>query len=216
MTGKEQGLIGHLKTTHPALLAFHFIIHQTVLCGKLNGDFHLLMTEAMKMINYLKCKSALRHRKLRGFLRDINAEYDELLTHNNVRWLSKGNALSRIWQLRKYLLVFLETCGTTAEPYVNMLKADECMANMAFLVDICGHLNALNLKLQGKDKSLVDLHSAVKSFTLQLSFFKSDIQAEMLHFPCLKSLLDEIEHIDVIKGYCDFINKVSDESIGGT
>jgi hypothetical protein len=210
MTGKEKGLLGRLKTSKLKLLAFHCIIHQTVLCGKLNGDFLMLMTDAMKMINYLKSKSAFHHRKLRQFLRDIDAQYDELLTHNNVRWLSKGNALSRIWQLREDLLVFLETCGSSAEMFVNMLKSEERMADMAFLVDICGHLNTLNLKLQGKDKSIVDLHSAVKSFGLQLSLFTSDIRADMLHFPCLKLLRDEREDIDVQR-YCDHINNLSQE-----
>ena len=62
--------------------------------------------------------------KLQQFLSDIDAQYDKLLTHNNVHWLSKGNALIRIWQLREDLLVFLETCGSRAEMFLNMIKSD--------------------------------------------------------------------------------------------
>ena len=212
MTGREQGLVARMKADNSALLAFHCIIHQSVLCGKLSGNFHDLMTNCMKMINYLKAKSALRHRRLREFLRNTDAQYDELLTHNNVRWLSKGNALERIWILRHDLLTFLETCGDSAQVFVDMLKSEESMTNLAFLVDICGHLNKVNLKLQGKDKSIIDMHLAVKSFALQLSLFNNDIQADMLHFPCLKSLAGESEELNnTITGFCDFIDKIKEE-----
>ena len=86
-----------------------------------------------------------------------------------------------------------------------MLKCAEHMADMAFLVDICGHLNALNLKLQGKNKPI-----AVKPFRLQLWLFTSDIRADLLHFPCLKLLRFEREDIDVQR-YCDHIKKLIQE-----
>ena len=108
------------------------------------------------------------------------------------------------------LLVFLETCGSSSETFVNLLTSDEHMADIAFLIDICGHHSALNLKLQGKDKLIANLYSAVKSFHLQLSLFASDIRADSPHFPCLKLLRNEREDIDV-QCYCDHINKLSEE-----
>lgn len=69
MIGKEQGAVTRLKKDIPSILAFHCIIHQTVLCGKLNDRFQDLMSNAMKMINFLKSQSALRHRNLRKFLK---------------------------------------------------------------------------------------------------------------------------------------------------
>ena len=86
-----------------------------------------------------------------------------------------------------------------------MLKSAEHMADMAFQVDICGHLNALNLKLQGTDKPI-----AVKPFRLQLWLFTIDIRADLLHFPCLKLLRVEREDIDVQR-YCDHIKKLIQE-----
>ena len=137
----------------------------------------------MKMINHLKSNSVLRHRKLREFLHETNAKYDDLLTYNNVRWLSKGSSLAKIWELRGELNSFLETCGPTGQPFLDMLRSTEDMANLAFLVDTCGHLNKLNLRLQGKEKSVVELRSSVKSFEMQLDVLKQDLESEMLHFP---------------------------------
>ena len=84
------------------------------------------------------------------------------------------------------------------------------MADTVFLVDICTHLNALNLELQEKEISLVDHHSAVKSFHLQLSLFTNGIWADLLYFPCLKFLRNEKKDNNV-QCNCDHINKLSPE-----
>ena len=45
MVGTQQGLVARLRKDKQSLLAFYCIIHQTVLCGKLNVNFkHLLST----------------------------------------------------------------------------------------------------------------------------------------------------------------------------
>ena len=82
----------------------------------------MFMTDSIKMINYLKSKSGFCYRNYDSFSRDIDAQYDKLLVHKNVRWLSEGNALIRICQIWKDLLAFLETCGSSAEIYFNMLN----------------------------------------------------------------------------------------------
>ena len=79
MVGTQQGFVARVREDKQSLLAFHCIIHQTVLCGKLNVNFQALMINSMKMINHLKSKSALRHSKLTEFLHETNAKYDDLL-----------------------------------------------------------------------------------------------------------------------------------------
>ena len=119
MVGNQQGLVARLRKDKQSLLAFHCIIHQTVLCGKLNGKFQA------PMINHLKSKSTLCPRIFREFLHEANAKYDDLLTYNNVRWLSEGSALARIRELRGELNSFLETCGPTGQPFLYMLRSTE-------------------------------------------------------------------------------------------
>ena len=212
MVGKQQGLVARLKKDVDSLMAFHCIMHQTVLCGKLDGAFQDLMTKSMKMINFLKAQSALRHRNLRAFLEEQDADYQDLLTHNNIRWLSKGNALSRIWSLRKELLSFLTSCtNNAAQTYIAMLSSTADMANLAFLVDICGHLNELNLQLQGKDKTVIELLSSVESFQLKLELFKNDLRSNQFQFETLKSYLAENEDACISDTYIQFIEKLEKE-----
>lgn len=56
----------------------------------------------------------------------------------------------------------------------------------AFVVDITSHLNEPNLKLHGKDNSLCDMMTAVRSFQRKLEVFKEDLQGESAHFPTVQ------------------------------
>ena len=56
----------------------------------------------------------------------------------------------------------------------------------AFFVDIFRHLNKLNLKLQGKHKSLSTCRKAVKAIQAMLQAYKNDLENNKVHFPALK------------------------------
>lgn len=58
--------------------------------------FHLLLIlmECLPWpVNELDCQRYIYHRHFQQFLRNIQAEYGDVLYHNNVRWLSRGSAL---------------------------------------------------------------------------------------------------------------------------
>lgn len=63
------------------------------------------------------------------------------------------------------------------------------MSNVAFLTDIFSHLNALNLQLQGKEKSVVDLVEKLDAFGNKLDLFNADLlSGRLLHFSTLKTV----------------------------
>nr|XP_061838269.1 protein FAM200A-like [Nerophis lumbriciformis] len=143
----------------------------------------------MKLINFLRASSALQHRLLRTFLTEVDAAFDDLLVHNNVRWLSKGRVLERFWAVREELQVFLSQQNSAkAKQFLEFLQNAGKMEAVAFLADITSHLNDLSLKLQGKKNTVCELMSEVRSFQRKLEVFKSDIQEELLHFPKLLEL----------------------------
>ena len=76
---------------------------------------------------------------------------------------------------------------------------------VAFLVDITGHLNELNLKLQGQRNSVCDLMINVCSFQMKLDIFKQDLQGECEHFPQMR---EQIQGERDIPPYVDFIDKL--------
>ncbi|RXN15772.1 zinc finger protein 502-like isoform X2 [Labeo rohita] len=142
----------------------------------------------------------------REFKIEVNATFDDLLLHNNVRWLSKGKVLERFWALWKELETFLlDQKSAKAKLFVDFMKNEEEMEVVAFLTDITSHLNDLNLKLQGKNSTVCDLMSAVRAFQRKLEVFKCDLQQNLLHFP---RLLDQTAGKHHRHNYAEFLEKL--------
>ncbi|XP_063850962.1 general transcription factor II-I repeat domain-containing protein 2A-like [Scylla paramamosain] len=164
------------------------------------------MEKIMKLANFLRASSSLQHRLLRNFLSEVSASYDDLLLHNNVRWLSKGKVLERFWSIRKEVQEFLRSqqSATKANKFLDFLEDEKEMEKTAFLADITFHLNALNVKLQGKNNTVCDIISSVQAFQ-KLELFKNDLWGELHHFPRLSQ-----EHTKGKKGhhYTEFIDKL--------
>ncbi|KAK0147349.1 SCAN domain-containing protein 3 [Merluccius polli] len=97
MIGREKRAVARIKEDNPELISYHCIIHQSVLCSTLSDEH----AEVMKIINFLRASSSYQHRLLKEFLREVEANADDLLLHNNVRWLSKVRVLERFWSIRR-------------------------------------------------------------------------------------------------------------------
>lgn len=122
-------------------IKLHCIIHQQILCAK-HLKYDHVMKPVIKAINYIRSK-ALCHRQFQQF----QAEYGDVVYHNNVRWLSRGSALQRSYSLRKGIGQFLAKKG---QPMLE-LSDPIWLADFGFLVDITQHLNALNTSIQGQN-----------------------------------------------------------------
>ena len=55
------------------------IIHQQALCGKIL-KFNRVMSVVVTVVNHL-CARALKHKTFRAFLKEMNAEYKDLVYH---------------------------------------------------------------------------------------------------------------------------------------
>ncbi|XP_068107468.1 general transcription factor II-I repeat domain-containing protein 2-like [Hyperolius riggenbachi] len=175
-------------------IKLHCIIHQQVLCAKYLKYDHV-MKPVVKTINFIRAK-ALYHRQFKQFLLDIHAEYEDVLYHNDVRWLSRGSALQRFNSLRKEIKEFLETKG---QP-MRELSDPVWLADLGFLVDITSHLNVLNTSLQGKDAAVNQLHSHLKAFGRKLQLFQrhlSQTQANTIHFPALQEIMNSFSQDNI-------------------
>ncbi|MBN3290676.1 SCND3 protein, partial [Polypterus senegalus] len=190
MIGKNKGLVSRIKTVAPKTNALHCIIHQSVLCAKLSGELKEVMEKTMKIINHIRGTSSTQHRLFRKFVLESQASHDDLLLHNDVRWLSKGKALERFVELRAQVVDFLkQSKSKAAADHLRIMQDTLYMCNVAFLTDIFSHLNTLNLQLQGKGKSVVDLVEKLDAFGNKLDLFHADLlSGRLLHFNTLKTV----------------------------
>ena len=113
--------------------------------------------------------------------------------------------IAGFWAIRNQLQQFLSEDNSAKAVGFKQFLADKAKMNtIAFLVDITGHLNELNLQLQGRGHTICDLVSSVNAFQEKLRLYQDDLRSgEMLFFPTLKAACSEGDH-------SDFMNRLLD------
>ncbi len=86
-----------------------------------------------------------------------------------VRWLSRGKVLSRLFELRNELCCFL---SDNASPLATLFKNNNWIAKLAYLAYIFTKLNELNHSLQGRDTTIVKLYDRVGGFLKKTELWK--------------------------------------------
>ena len=212
MVGRVQGLVARLSAIAPHMQYLHCIIHQSVLCAKLSGDLKNTMDTVMSIVNFIRSTSSLQHRLFRQMLADTFADHTDLLVHNDVRWLSKGKVLDRFCELRQEIVSFLRTCKhKRAANLLEGMLDERFMAEVYFLCDIFGHMNTLNLELQGRGKSIADLVERLCAFKTKLSIFKTDlITKKLLHFPQLRAFMSTSPRGEITPVMTDCMTKLTE------
>ena len=108
MVGRNNGLVGLLKTNDVSCLTFHCIIHQEVLCTKAL-QMSAIMSNVSAIVNIIRGgNKAQRYRKFVQFLKDFDATYEDVPLYSKIRWLSAGNTLQHFYSLRNEISLFLQ------------------------------------------------------------------------------------------------------------
>ena len=94
-----------------------------------------------------------------------------LVYHSEVRWLSRGRS-NRVWKLREKLVVWF---NGREEHRANMIQNLFWLARLAFLVDIFGMLNVLNITLQGCGIDIFEATSKITLFKQKLESLEKEI-----------------------------------------
>ncbi|XP_015684326.1 general transcription factor II-I repeat domain-containing protein 2B-like [Protobothrops mucrosquamatus] len=184
MTGAHKGFAALLqKSLGRKLLTFHCILHQEALCAQ---TFPPECTEVMNVVIQIVNKimaQGLNHRQFRLLLEEVESTYSDLLLHNKVRWLSRGEVLKRFAACLEEVKTYLGSKGLTFPE----LEWPEWLEKLHFMVDMTAHLNTLNTTLQGKGGTALHMLEEVLAFERKLTVFGRDLQKGTLsHFPSLR------------------------------
>ena len=84
----------------------------------------------------------------------MGSDHQNILFHSEVRWLSGGEVLKRLYELREEVELFLTDKKSDLSHY---FQHNKWLARLAYLSDIFSYINELYLKLQGPDKQYLML-----------------------------------------------------------
>ncbi|GAA6075800.1 SCAN domain-containing protein 3-like [Tachysurus ichikawai] len=73
---------------------------------KMSPEFNSVLIDVIKVINHIKAH-ALNSRLFEQFCEEMDAEHRRLLLYTEIRWLSRGKSLTRVFELREPLQRFL-------------------------------------------------------------------------------------------------------------
>ncbi|KAM3838159.1 zinc finger BED domain-containing protein 5-like [Diretmus argenteus] len=213
MAGGKKGLQALIKRVSPNAQWTHCVIHREALAARqMSHELNEVLTDAISVVNFIKTRP-LKARLFSALCEEMGAEHTAVLFHSEARWLSRGKVLSRVFELREEIRVFLEE-EERMDEFAGKFADEEFLMKLAYLSDIFGKLNELNLKLQGRDTHLPHLADKISGFTRKLEMWgrrldqgnidsfenlsefaeTSDLGATIV-IPCLK------EHISSLRGY---------------
>ena len=153
MLGSKRGFRALVQRKTSNVLFTHCFIYgealasQTLRCGLQD-----VLKVNIKIMNFVK--SGASHTSIQKLCEDMGSEHINLLHYTKVRWLSEGKVLSRVFELRDKLKIFLNVVKPEFAVHFSDSKSIACLA---YLVDIFDFLNTLNVKMQGKEKKYYSL-----------------------------------------------------------
>jgi hypothetical protein len=107
MTGKHSGVVAQIKEVATDAKSVHCSIHREALAAKkIPAILKTVLTEAVKVVNFIKSR-AKNSRLFSILCFEMGSEHDKILLHTEVRWLSRGNVLRSLFELRSELQIFL-------------------------------------------------------------------------------------------------------------
>ncbi|XP_008055319.1 protein FAM200A [Carlito syrichta] len=191
MTGKHSRVIEKLlEATDNSALWNHCFIHQEALiCKEIPPSLMDVLKNAVKIVNFIK-GSSLNSRILEIFCSEIGVNQTHLLFHTEVRWLSQGKVLSRVYELRNEIYIFLIE---KQSHLANIFEDDIWVTKLAYLSDTFGILNELNLKIQGKNNDIFQYLEHLLGFQKTLLLWQTRLKSNYPSYYMFPTLLQHIE-----------------------
>ncbi len=101
-------MIARIKNINPNIRANHCIIlRQALPSKKISSELNDTMSLVINVVNFIKSK-ALNSRLFSVLCEEVGTNHRCLLLHSEIRWLSRGRVVQRIFELRDEVKKFLE------------------------------------------------------------------------------------------------------------
>ncbi|XP_028659137.2 protein ZBED8-like [Erpetoichthys calabaricus] len=196
MLGRKSGFGALVKADTPHIIVTHCILHRHSLATK---TLPPEMTEVLKIVvecvNYVR-NCAIRHRIFSELCKEMGFEFEVLLYHSNVRWLSRGRVLNRVFAMHVELTQFLQE---HQHRHADCFKNSRFILILAYMADIFVALNHLNQQMQGGGVNIIEAEENLKAYQKKLQLWKRRTKNDnFANFPLLDDCVSMIEDVSGI------------------
>ncbi|XP_078503770.1 zinc finger BED domain-containing protein 5-like [Lissotriton helveticus] len=193
MSGRLTGLVARIREINPSVVWHHCCIHRESLATKkIPEELKKVLNESVKIVNFIKARS-LNSRLFEQLCQSMDSDHHQLLLHTDVRWLSRGRVLSRLFELRDEIRVFFTELESPF-PLHERLHDYTWLAMLAYMADIFTHLNALNLSMQGVGITIFNVEDKIEAMIKKLEVWTRRLsQRNFDSFQNLKTFLESAD-----------------------
>uniref|UniRef100_A0AAR2INL2 DUF4371 domain-containing protein n=1 Tax=Pygocentrus nattereri TaxID=42514 RepID=A0AAR2INL2_PYGNA len=173
MMGQRNGVIARMKAVVLLATSVPCSLHREALAAKrVSRDLKIVLDEAVKIANFIKARP-LQSRLFRVLCEEMGSSHVQLLLHTEVRWLSRGKVLARLFELRDEVRIFLlDSNFELSDRFTDF----EWLAKLSYLSDIFTHLNGLNLSLQGKSVTAFHVQNKIEATIKKLDMWTKRVE----------------------------------------
>ena len=210
MVGSLKGFVTLAKKRNANIISTHCFLHRESLVSKtLPVALKPVLDKVVNMVNFIKSRP-LKIRVFKNLCISMEAKYESLLLHSEVRWLSRGKVLRRFLELKDELMTFFQ--NENMDDFVEYLQNDIWCAKLAYLADIFDYLNCVNTSLQGRKEIFLTSTDKLTAFRKKVIFWKNRLleKKKVDIFPSLNdNTTDEImsavtEHLTLLEEKIEF------------
>ena len=166
------------------------------LAGFINSDkqrkteLESVLDIVVKIVNYIKCGGKGKFaRVFQKLCEEMDSENVTVLLHTEVRWLSRGKVLTRVFRLRREISVFL---AEKNYEYVANFLDHEWVFKLAYLASVFDVLSILNTSLQGKSSDIFSQVGKIDAFKRQIYCWANKVSKnDFSSFQFLNKFLSE-------------------------
>ncbi|CAK1590342.1 unnamed protein product [Parnassius mnemosyne] len=166
MVGKIKGTVTRIKEVAPKCSSSHCVFHR-----------HALVAKKMQY-------------ELKTVLDQAVLIHQSLLLHTEVRWLSRGRVLLRLFELHDELKIFFTKQPVSAHvnKLVELLHDEQWLMQLAYLADIFDKLNVICKALQGRATTKFTVNDKMSSLKNKLAFWIECVEKH--NYECFTILND--------------------------
>uniref|UniRef100_A0A3P9KVF1 BED-type domain-containing protein n=1 Tax=Oryzias latipes TaxID=8090 RepID=A0A3P9KVF1_ORYLA len=185
-TGQDVSGFAPTRAVAPSAASTHCCIHREQLAvKKMPQCLKSVLDESVKIVNKIKAKP-LNSRLFKAVCEEMGSEHTKLLFHTEVRWLSCGKVLTRLFELRDEVMLFLHH----SDELYDRMHDFQWLAKLPYLADIFSTLNTLNVALQGKTVTIFNVQDKIKATRLKMELWCGRLdRREFDSFPTLADFL---------------------------
>ncbi|KAK4327553.1 hypothetical protein Pmani_001960 [Petrolisthes manimaculis] len=206
MLGNKSGFATLVKAEEPHVTVTHCVLHRHALATKtLPEKLKNVLSIVVRAVNFIR-ERALNHRLFVSFCEEIGAEHSVLLYHTEVRWLSSGRVLTRVFELHEEIKQFLRNQDSDiADHFENR----EFILSLAYLADVFKHLNELNISIQGTGMNMITAREKLSAFTQKLPIWIKRIEkGNVANFPSLDEAAGADEELPILTEMKDHLQEL--------